>query len=195
MTNPLGESFKVSLYILPTNSNENCYFYTGKVKVLVTQSRLTLFDPTHYSPQAPLSLEFSSHSLLQGIFQTERSNPGLLHCKQILYHLSHQGRWLEDIVKMRGFCSLLVWCLNLTNNTSSSDKVNITSIGTNWQYVPPNVVNWEKKYHLSEVQNLHLILRKHENQIWGSFYITAGLSSSKMSLSHTHKKKTWGFSD
>ena len=29
--------------------------------------------------------------LLQGIFPTEGSNPGLLHCKQILYRLSHQG--------------------------------------------------------------------------------------------------------
>ena len=28
------------------------------------------------------------HSLLQGIFVTRRSNPGLLHCKQILYRLS-----------------------------------------------------------------------------------------------------------
>ena len=27
-----------------------------------------------------------------GIFPTQRSNPGLLHCRQILYHLSHQGR-------------------------------------------------------------------------------------------------------
>ena len=26
-----------------------------------------------------------------GIFLTQGSNPGLLHCKQILYHLSHQG--------------------------------------------------------------------------------------------------------
>ena len=31
------------------------------------------------------------HSLLQGIFPTQGSNQGLLHCKQILYHLSHQG--------------------------------------------------------------------------------------------------------
>ena len=29
--------------------------------------------------------------LLQGIFLTQRSNLGLLHCRQILYHLSHQG--------------------------------------------------------------------------------------------------------
>ena len=31
------------------------------------------------------------HFILQGIFLTQESNPGLLHCKQILYHLSHQG--------------------------------------------------------------------------------------------------------
>ena len=29
--------------------------------------------------------------LVQGIFPTERSNPGLLHCMRILYQLSHQG--------------------------------------------------------------------------------------------------------
>ena len=32
-----------------------------------------------------------SHSLLQGIFTTQELNPGLLHCRQILYCLSHQG--------------------------------------------------------------------------------------------------------
>ena len=32
-----------------------------------------------------------SHSLLQGIFPTQGLNPGLLHCRQILYHLSPQG--------------------------------------------------------------------------------------------------------
>ena len=32
-----------------------------------------------------------SHALLQGIFLNQRSNPGLLHCRWILNHLSHQG--------------------------------------------------------------------------------------------------------
>ena len=32
-----------------------------------------------------------SHCLLQGIFPTQGSNPGLPHCRQILYQLSHQG--------------------------------------------------------------------------------------------------------
>ena len=31
-------------------------------------------------------------SLLQGIFPTQGLNPGLLHCRQILYHLSNQGK-------------------------------------------------------------------------------------------------------
>ena len=31
------------------------------------------------------------HFLLQGIVPTQGSNPGLLHCRQILYLLSHQG--------------------------------------------------------------------------------------------------------
>ena len=33
----------------------------------------------------------SCHSLLQGIFPTRGSNPGLPHCRQTLYPLSHQG--------------------------------------------------------------------------------------------------------
>ena len=31
------------------------------------------------------------HFLLQGIFPTQESNPGLPHCRQMLYCLSHQG--------------------------------------------------------------------------------------------------------
>ena len=31
------------------------------------------------------------HFLLQGIYATQELNPALLHCRQILYHLSHQG--------------------------------------------------------------------------------------------------------
>ena len=31
------------------------------------------------------------HFLLQGIFPTQGSNPGLPHCRQTLYPLSHQG--------------------------------------------------------------------------------------------------------
>ena len=38
-------------------------------------------------------------SLLQGIFLTQESNQGLLHCRRILYHLSHQGSpWILEWV-------------------------------------------------------------------------------------------------
>ena len=40
---------------------------------------------------SPCSPVVGSHSPLQGIFQTQGSNPGLSHCRQILYCLSHQG--------------------------------------------------------------------------------------------------------
>ena len=33
----------------------------------------------------------SCHAFLQGIFPTQELNSGLPHCRQILYHLSHQG--------------------------------------------------------------------------------------------------------
>ena len=35
--------------------------------------------------------EVDSLSLLQGIFPTQASNPGLSHCRQIIYQLSHKG--------------------------------------------------------------------------------------------------------
>ena len=35
--------------------------------------------------------EVSNHSLLQGIFQIQGLNPGLLHFRHILYRLRHQG--------------------------------------------------------------------------------------------------------
>ena len=37
------------------------------------------------------SMEVGSLSLLQRIFPTQGLNPGLLHCRQILYQLSHKG--------------------------------------------------------------------------------------------------------
>ena len=69
-----------------------------KAKVLVSQSCLTLCCPMIIAHQVPLSMEFSSQAyksglpyLLQGIFPIQRLNLGLLHCRQILYHLNHNN--------------------------------------------------------------------------------------------------------
>ena len=60
-----------------------------------------------YSPwnSAGQNTGVGSLSLLQGIFLTQGSNPGLPHCRQILYQLSHKGspRILEWVAYP--FCS------------------------------------------------------------------------------------------
>ena len=55
-----------------------------------------------------------SLSLLQGIFPTQGSNPGLLHCRKILYQLNHKGspRILEWVAYP--FSSRSSWSRNLT---------------------------------------------------------------------------------
>ena len=60
----------------------------------VTQSCPTLQPYGLYSPwNSPgKNTGVGSLSLLQGTFLAQRSNPGLLHCRQILYQVSHKGR-------------------------------------------------------------------------------------------------------
>ena len=78
-----------------------CFFFSSSsVLCLVTQLCPTLCDPMDcsllgfsvhgVSPGKNTGVD--CHTLLQGIFPTQESNPGLLHCRRILYHLSHQGR-------------------------------------------------------------------------------------------------------
>ena len=74
--------------------NKMCY-----VLCLVTQSCPTLCDLMDCSPPgSPVhggspgkNTRVGCHGLLQVIFPTQGSNPSLLHCRQILYQLSHKG--------------------------------------------------------------------------------------------------------
>ena len=76
----------------------NCsYSYRKESKV--TQSCLTLCNTQRLQPTRILCLwDFPGkntgvgcHFFLYGIFPTQGLNPGLPHCGQTLYHLSHQG--------------------------------------------------------------------------------------------------------
>jgi hypothetical protein len=64
---------------------------------------MILYDPmdfiVHRVLQARILKWVGSLSLLQGIFPTQGSNPGLPHCRQILSQLSHKGslRTLERV--------------------------------------------------------------------------------------------------
>ena len=61
-------------------------------------SRVWLFEtPWTVANQAPPSMEFSRQEywnglpfLLQGVFLIQGSNPGLPHCRQMFYSLSHE---------------------------------------------------------------------------------------------------------
>ena len=85
--------------------------------MLVAQPRLILCDPVDCSPPGS-SVHGNSpgkntgvgcHALLQAIFLTQGSNPGLPCCRRILYHLSHQGSPLE--FRSPQFCLSVFLCL------------------------------------------------------------------------------------
>ena len=69
------------------------------LRVLIAQSCPSLCDPMDRSPPGSSvhgdspgkNTAVGCHFLLQGIFPSQESNPGLLHCRRILYSLSHQG--------------------------------------------------------------------------------------------------------
>ena len=56
-------------------------------------------DSLPEEPQGkPKKSGVGSLSLLQQIFLTQKWNQGLLHCRQILYQLSYQGKPVEMVV-------------------------------------------------------------------------------------------------
>ena len=77
-----------------------------------------------------------SLSLLQGIFPTQRSNPGLLHCRLILYQLIHKGspRILEWVAYP--FSSRSSWPRNWTGVSCIAGR-----FFTNWAIRKPTFQN------------------------------------------------------
>ena len=88
--------------ILVPHQGLNWFFLQWKHKILITgppvkvelaQSCPTLQHHGLYSPwNSPgQNIAVGSLSLLQGIFPTQGLNPGLPHCRWILYQLNHKG--------------------------------------------------------------------------------------------------------
>ena len=71
------------------------------------------------------------HALLRGIFPTQGSNPGLLHCRQILYQLSYQES-LQSLNCVQLFAT--PWtaarqaCLSITSSWSLLKLMSIKSM-------------------------------------------------------------------
>ena len=89
---------------------------------LGTKSCPTLCNPMDCNRQAPLFMGFSRqeyrmgcHLLLQGIFLTQGLNPGLLHCRQILYQATREAH-----NKYCCHCSVAYSCLTLCDPMNCS---------------------------------------------------------------------------
>ena len=80
------------------------------MKVKVTQSCLTLVTHGIYSPwiSPGQNTGVGTCSHFQGIFPTQRSNPGLPHCRQIIYQMSHN-------ISFRSFFGRFLGIFNVDN--------------------------------------------------------------------------------
>ena len=96
---------------------------------LVAQWCLILCDPMDRSPpgssvhgnSAGKNTGVGCHALLQGIFPTQGLNPGPLHCRWILYHLSHQGS--PKVLLCNTNCKLIISKVSFSWNLKRKKKV------------------------------------------------------------------------
>ena len=76
------------------------------------------------------------HSIIQGMFPTQRSNPGL-HCRHFLYHLSRQGS--ADPVKIFNVKASLNWNLSVKSTQLIYSDVELTVLHS------PHGQHWRRK--------------------------------------------------
>ena len=91
------------------------------------------------------------HALPQGIFPTQASNPGLPHCRRILYHLSHQGSpWLTVSVYVHIYTwhsNICTWVWHWWYSGEHSYlpsickvKVKVKSLSRVWLFATPSTI-------------------------------------------------------
>ena len=102
------QNLQTCMHLFSALENENNKL-PSCVRLFVTP--WTIYSPWNSPGQ---NTRVGSFSLLQGIFPTQGSNPGFLHCRQILYQLSHKGspRILEWVAQP--FSSRSSWPRNWT---------------------------------------------------------------------------------
>ena len=156
-----------------------------------------------YSPWSSLgqNIGVGSLSLFQGIFPTQGSNPGLPHCRQILYQLSHKGR-----------LRLLKWVAYPFSSGSSqpSDWIRVSCIAgrffTSWAMSEAlsfrwDAINfhhnwclfccWPQEWRIGRmVQGISWMCKIIVKSLWLWHQMTLGTSFLKLGKS-VHFFKTW----
>ena len=99
----IAVSFLPLVWLVPLSPRCKYILQCVCLECLVAQSHPTLCDPMDCMlPGSSIHGDYPGkntgvgcHAVLQGIFPTQGlkdlPNPGLLHCRWVLYHLSHQG--------------------------------------------------------------------------------------------------------
>ena len=108
-------AFNYSAYIC---TSEIAGSYSSSVLCLFAQSCLTLRDPMDCSlPGSSIhgdspgkNVGVGCHALLEGMFPTQGSNLGLLHCRQNLYCLSNQGSPFYNIICTQNIQNYVLEC-------------------------------------------------------------------------------------
>jgi len=80
-------------------------------------------------PGKPKNTGVGSLSILQRIFLTQETNRGLLHCRQIIYHLSYQGVCVCVCVCV---CVYVCVCMYIFTTSSLSVICWWTCVYTSW---------------------------------------------------------------
>ena len=78
------------------------------------------------------------HFLLQGIFSTQGSNPGLLYCRLILYSLNHQGSPISMVIS---YSLAKFYCrdLDIIRQKLVLNWVYCVKVMKNWRYMKEKV--------------------------------------------------------
>ena len=90
----------MNAFFLILETRHGCLLSFLKVKVKVAQLCWALCEPTYCNLPGSSVHGILQTRILEWIFPSQRSNPCLPHCRQILYHLCHQGsprilEWVE----------------------------------------------------------------------------------------------------
>ena len=89
---PHNSSYQGSLHLLSTGTIYwCCYSLLSHVRLFATPRTVVIQAPLSIGNSSGENTRVGCYALLQGIFPTLDSNPGLLHCGQFLYHLSPWG--------------------------------------------------------------------------------------------------------
>ena len=98
------------------------------------------------------------HFLLQGIFPTQELNLGLLHCRQTLYRLSHQGFSIGICLcsLMNCRCSICAYCRVCISSVQSLNHVRL--FATPWTTACQGSLSITKSWSLPKLMSIESVM-------------------------------------